>query len=442
MTNKLSSVAHPAFPRAPSAAIDDPTPADQAVYVPSVTPGFAKHVFKNQWTRDLPNGVKGSDLNPLAPNSLFQISHAMSSAGQAANQKQDCIITTRDRKRTRLICDSGGYQIATKQLEIRTDADRLKILRWIETHGDFGMTLDVPTGPVLTDPDYSYKTTQDCLRATLDHLEFFRKHRKPGRVKLLNVLQGNTLIETDAWYDAVKGFEFEGWAFAGKFRHNMYALCRRIIMMIDQGQIHDKTWIHVLGTSELDVAVMLTALQRAINEHVNPNLRISFDTSSAFRHLSFNLMYTTQTISSRRMTMQTSRPPDGAQFIKSDLPWVWSSPLGDRMVLGDFCVPKPKKSTRYRDSQSYHYLAHHNLATLCSGIALANRLFDCDIISRKYTFASSVGRAAEAIGTVIKAGDMSTLEKFRGEFAGVRHSPKYIDEERDVFKQDEDFFGK
>ena len=112
MTNKPIVPTHTAFPKAPNSIVDDPTPTDQAVYVPSVTPGYAKDVFKNQWQRPLPNGVRGDHLNFLAPNPLFRISHVMSSAGQALNQRQDCIITSRDRTKTKMICDSGGSQIA------------------------------------------------------------------------------------------------------------------------------------------------------------------------------------------------------------------------------------------------------------------------------------------------------------------------------------------
>ena len=425
MKSRSNLLPHLPFRKPPNNVVDDPTPDNQAVYVPSVTPGFAKAVFKNAWQRNLPTGVRGEDLNFLDPtNQLFRISHVMSSAGQALTQKQDCIITTRNRKTTKLICDSGGFQIASSRLIIKDDADRLKILRWIEKHGDLGMTLDVPTGPVLTDPDYRFRTTRDCLHETLDNLEFFRKHRKDGQVKLLNVLQGNTLSETDAWYDAVKAYDFEGWAFAGKLRHNMFALCRRIIKMSHESQIQDKAWIHVLGTNELDVAVLLTALQRAINEHVNDKLRISFDTSSAFRNLNWNQMFTIPTMNIKGMTMPTRDAPDGPQFVGSTLSWLWPSPLGDRMVLGDFCVPRPPKSTMFRDTQSNHYLAHHNLAALCSGIALANRVFDCEIINGSHTIASAVGEAVEAIGTVIASGQMSTLEQHRRCFAGVRHSPK------------------
>src|SRR4051812_6283195 len=120
MTTKPTAKPHAAFPKPPNSVVDDPTPADQAVYVPSVSPGFAKDVLKNDWRRALPNGVTGDDLNFLAPgNKLFGISHVMSSAGQALNQKQECIITTRNRKTTKLICDSGGYQIASGHLKIK-----------------------------------------------------------------------------------------------------------------------------------------------------------------------------------------------------------------------------------------------------------------------------------------------------------------------------------
>ena len=77
---------------------EDPTPLDQAVYIPSVGPGYAMAAHARNWARALPEGVGDGDLNFLDPaNPLFRISHAMSSAGLAYRQKQPCIIQTRDR---------------------------------------------------------------------------------------------------------------------------------------------------------------------------------------------------------------------------------------------------------------------------------------------------------------------------------------------------------
>lgn len=410
------------YPLVANKLIDDPTPKDQAIYVPSVSPGYAMDVYAKKWIRPLPQGVGDSDLNFLDPqNRLFRISHVMSSAGQALNQPRPCIITERDRNHTLMIGDSGGYQIATGQLKITSNADRDKILRWLEQHADIAMTLDVPTGPLRSSSDYPYKSAKDCLAATLDHLDYFQKHRREGAVQFLNVLQGNTTQESNSWYDAVKKYDFEGWAFAGVLRSNFLNLCRRIIVMADENQIQKKTWIHVLGTNELATAVCLTALQRAINRHINPNLRISFDTSSPFRNIRWRNVYTFPRFDRKKMTMPTESCPDGLAYVGSKLRWPWPSPLGDRMVMGDICVAKADKfPNTYRDQQSNHYLAHHNLSVLCSAMANANRIFDCTSVDHKHPIAVPVGAAVEAIEKSIASGSVSTVESFRNVFAVLK----------------------
>ena len=290
----------------------------------------------------------------------------------------------------------------------------MKILRWMELHGDYAMTLDVPTGPILRgDPSYPFKTTQDCLTATIDHLEFFKRNRKEGDVELLNVLQGNTQFEADAWYDAVKAFRFEGWAFAGKLRNNMYELCRRIIIMTNEGQLAGKSWIHVLGTAEIETAVLLTALQRAINDHVNPNLRISFDAASPFRMLAYGQAYTVPSFSNAAMSMPARKAPDDAALIGTDHRWPWPSAVGDKITMGDMCVNPSWKPNGTYDTLSRNMLAHHNLSVLCNGIATANRVFDVESVINKHSFVPHVGAAAEAIARVISVGTLHELSKMR-----------------------------
>ncbi len=98
------------YPAVANHITNDPTPKNQAVYVPAITPGFALDVHAQKWTRPLPKGVGAGDLNFLDPsNPLLPISHALSSAGQALNQKQDCIVTARDRSANKLIFDRGVY---------------------------------------------------------------------------------------------------------------------------------------------------------------------------------------------------------------------------------------------------------------------------------------------------------------------------------------------
>ena len=425
----------PYYPVVENDLIDDPTPKDQAIYIPSVSASFAMAVHGKRWKRDLPKGVGDGDLNFLDPqNKLMRLSHVMSSAGQALDQARDCIITTRDRRRTLVLGDSGGYQIATKNLIINGDADRMKILRWLEANADVAMTLDVPTAPVGKKEDYLFSSSKACLTATLEHLDFFRANRKSPKVRFLNVLHGNTMRESDAWYDAVKGYEFEGWAFAGLLRHNFYHVLRRVLIMADEGQLQNKTWIHILGTCQLDTAICLTALQRAIHK-INPNLRISYDTSSPFRNLAFNNTYSTPRFDRSAMVMPTERIPDGVEFVRSQIRWPWPSALGDRMVMGDICVKNEPFAASQRDTLSSLYIAHHNLDALCSAITLANRVFDSESIGHKHTIALNVGAAVEAIEKIMSSGSMAMLSRYRSTLEKIRHDRigQTDDEDREVF---------
>ena len=435
MDDQRYPFAHFPYPAPANHIINDPTPKDQAIYVPSVSPNYATLVFAKQWRRSLPKGISGDDLNFLDPaNKLFRISHAMSSAGQALKQTRDCIITKRDRTNTLVIGDSGGYQIARDPSIIKDNSDRMKTLRWLEANADVAMTLDVPTGPLLN-AGYRYRSFQECLDVTLYNLKFFAMSRQNYDIRFLNVLQGNDQTQADAWYDAVKTFPFEGWAFGGILRHNMYQLCRRIIIMRREGHIENKSWIHVLGTNELETAVLLTALQRSINMHINPDLRISFDTSSPFRNLHWGNVYGLPRFDSARMVMPTHKVLSGKQYFNSLVRWPWPSALGDHMTMGDVCRPEAQNCKSFLDAQSNIYLAHHNLAALCFGVASANRAFDAANLSGSHSIAAVVGKAVAAIEDVIRTSDLAVLERHRPLLEQLRHGKtpaKADDEQRDL----------
>lgn len=431
MNVPYSHPSNPFYPSVENDLVGDPTPKSEAVWIMSVTPSFAIDVYAQNWPRTPP--VPPGDLNFLDPsNNFLRVGHVMSSAGQGLGQKKPCIITCRDRRATRLYVDSGGFQIASGRMHIHGDQDRLRVLRWQEDHGDVGLTLDVPTGPVLRDPHYRWKTSRDCLDATLGHLAFYRANRKSTHLKLLNVLQGNTPTEADAWYDAVKQYDFDGWAFAGLLRQNIPYLLRRIIRMANEKQLDGKNYIHVLGTANLETAVMLTAIQRGLHPYF-PNLRISFDTSTPFRQMNWNQAMTLPQLTPKRMTMHTVKAPDDPKFIGSDIPWPWPSPLGDKMKMGDYCVRRPPTTSTASclDTQSYHYLAHHNVAMQCWAIRLVNRLFDAQALTTP-EIARPINAAVVAIGKVLNAFDEQTIKRHLGIFNAAGHGGAYDtgDEER------------
>jgi hypothetical protein len=406
---------------------DDPTPTHEAIYTPAVTPSHCRDVFRGihhgRWTRPLPGDICPRQLDFLDPeNSLFRISHVLYSAGQALNVNGDCIVTERDRTKTRAILDSGGFQIATKKLPINGDADRLRILRWQERHADLAIVLDVPPGPIARGvAGYRYETEADCLRATLENLDFIVANRRSGDVQFLNVLQGNDQHGADVWYNEVKNKPFEGWAIAGPLRHNMFELTRRFIIMLDEGKLGDRPrWIHILGTAELDAAVMLTGLQGILNE-IGAQVRISFDTAGPFRLLANRQVYTLPHLTKLSMTMGSANAPDGRVFMGSEVRWPWPSPIGDLMMMGDICAKEPTLGRSFSDSLSYALQANHNLAAMCFGIAQANRVFGTESLDHNHSVGRYEGAAVQAMRKALQAQSMGVLLRQQATFKKLRH---------------------
>ena len=252
-----------------------------------------------------------------------------------------------------------------------------------------------------------------------DHLDFFQKHRVPGRIRLLNVIQGNSVQETDDWYNAVKHFPFEGWAIAGKTRNDFGALCRRILILANDKTLEGNSWIHVLGTSSMEAAVLLTALQRAINRHINPNVRISYDTSSPFRILGYGDCYGLPNFSTKDVSMSSAKIPDDPAFIGTSLAWPWPSPIGNAMTMGDVCVTPSQLGGRVHDALSDVLLSHHNIGALCWGIATANRVFDVQSWTHSYTVGKPIGASAQAIEEIFRTGSMGLVKKYASTFGSV-----------------------
>ena len=408
---------------------DDPTPRDQAIYVPSLPPGFCKDIYAKHWVRELPKGVTPDDLNILNPHSkLLNLSYVMTSAGQALTQSRPCIITERDRRSSVVLVDSGGYQTASSGLMVSTDAQRQKLLTWQESVGDICFSLDIPTGPLMNaSKPYVCATQRECLTKTIEHLDYWQRHHSPGKVRWLSILQGNDTRFADTWYrETMKHADFcNGVAFAGPLRHNFDHVIGRLLQMAAENRLQGMSHIHCLGTNELDVAVMLTAIQRAINRHINPTLRISYDTGAPSKMLSWNQIYSLPRFDGNSMTMQSVDAPDGPEFLHSALRWPWPSEIGNTMLMKDFVVRPNKPNARYRDTLSNHMMVHHNIGSLCAGIALANRVFDVQIVNRRHEIGRQVGAAIEAVDRIFESGgSQAVFHKLKGVFTLLRHGKK------------------
>lgn len=412
----------------------DPTPKDQAIYVPSVSAGYARDAIGRAGLRSLPDHLPRNLLNFLDPaNDVFRISHAMASAGQYLGRDAPSMISERDPKRTRIIGDSGGYQWASGKLKVESDADRMRILQWLEGNADIAMTLDAPPGGIGK-KGFPFRSTEECLQATIQNLEFFHRHRNRNlNTIFLNVIQGNTQKETVDWYEAVKPYPFEGWALAGPLRNDPYHLCQLLIRMHRDGQLDDKKWFHVLGTNDPGTAVLLTAIQRAVKRHLGHDIRFSFDTSTPFRLLSGNGALGLLHFTKKKMRIHQMLAPCEAAFIGKPLAWPFTNSINDRITMADMIVPCGHRNTTQRDALGNHLLALQNLRALCFAIFSANRIFDVELITGRHTVGKRVGKAAAAIDRVMQRPTLQRLADHVSWFDGVRkeYDPATSDADRD-----------
>jgi hypothetical protein len=292
---------------------------DYAVFLPAISGFYATFVGKqrNENYVDparLPQGITDMEqLNWLnSQKGLFPYRWSLYSGGHANLDlaKQDW---SEDMIRNRepgsfILGDSGGFQIAKGLWEgdwkansgcPKAQKKRELILNWLDNVADYGMILDIPTW-VIHDKKASkacqITTLQEAVDATKFNNEYFMKHRRGvanGGAKFLNVLQGDNHTSAETWYQTMKEYcdpvkypdtHFNGWSMGGQNMCDVHLVLKRLVALrydnlLQQGK-HD--WMHFLGTSKLEWAVLLTDIQRAVRKYVNPDFTISFDCASPF----------------------------------------------------------------------------------------------------------------------------------------------------------------
>jgi hypothetical protein len=389
--------------------------ADYAVFLPSISGFYNTHISKQQQQGDyvpasrMPveceNGMEGFNfLNK--EQAYFYYPWALYSAGHAQldvtkSLTEESMIHDRNKKETFILGDSGGFQIGKgvikfdwdRFFEKKGDADykgsadgvRNAILNWLEETADYSMILDIPTW--AADPVNKERTKlngfNDALKGTLFNNDYFLKHRK-GQTKFLNVLQGGNGTDADIWYDAVKHYPFEGWAMGGQNMRDAYLMLRRLIIMRDEKLLDPgRDVIHFLGTSKLDWACVLTAVQRNLREHVNPNMKITYDCASPFIATAKGQLYTQHRHDNDCFRYVMTKALDDRRLSDNKAPFAWGSPISERLTIGDVCYYKPgqanklgKVSTTSWDSFSYFLMMAHNVYQHIESVQRANALTD------------------------------------------------------------------
>ncbi|MES2120499.1 MAG: hypothetical protein V4513_07990 [Pseudomonadota bacterium] len=301
---------------------------NHALYLPAISETFARSVHRGSLASSLP--LTASDLNFLDPNNRhFFYPFALYSAGQAApangKEPSPCMVTKRDRAATMIVGDSGGYQIQSNKIEFDPENTVPRMLRWLEQTADWSMVLDFPTGGISSGEMRSHAERLQreghdlkgmsksnglavdynaCLVQTKINNNRFRDERTLGATRLLNVLQGRSERESKHWYDAVKHYPFEGWAFAGAHKDHFSLIVRRLLDLHSDGLLAGCKWIHVLGVGSLQIGCLLTAVQRAVREATGCDVQFSFDSATAFRSAAMKSFFLGHTLDDQGWSVQ------------------------------------------------------------------------------------------------------------------------------------------
>jgi len=403
---------------------------DYAVFLPALSGFYATFVGKQRFSpyvdparipAHLQWGVEGMNwLNPK--DNHFQYHWTLYSAGHANLDlnKQDPsedMVRNRNRSSSLIVGDSGGFQIGKGVWEgdwknpncPKAQKKREQVLKWMDALMDYGMILDIPAW-VARSPEgqkaTGITTYEEACQATDINNEYFIANRT-GACKFLNVLQGENHTEAEDWYQRMKkycdpkqypGRHFNGWAMGGQNMCDIDLALRRLVHIIHddllQEGLHD--WMHFLGTSKLEWAVLLTTIQRAVRKYHNPNFTISFDCASPFLATANGQVYTnvvTEDISKWSYRMEAGADnkkyatdtrlfkdacvQDGIFNVFED------SPISSGLQIKDVCIYKPgdlnkvgKEGKTSWDSFSYALLMGHNVWTHINAVQEANRQYD------------------------------------------------------------------
>jgi hypothetical protein len=379
-----------------------------AVYLPAMQFPYASAVSSNKalGKREFPKGIKLEDLDFLKPdNKLWHYGYALYSAGQFTDARpKACCVTNRNRAKTTVLGDSGGFQIGkgtlkgTEHFKKAKTADevcemwrdsgdvRKRIVRWLDAHSDYAMTIDMPLWarePANAKTPFHKCSIEQLIELSVENLDYIKRNSN-GSTKWLNVLQGTNLKDSKQWWDAVKAYRMGGWALAGSvgWRGGLDSVLHYVMLMRDDNAFEKgQDWVHVLGVSQPTWAVLLTALQRGIRKHCkNPNLRVSYDSASPFqaggqRQQVVRYPKFTKDIASWVMTAHEAPVnPLYAGKAGADFHFPHSSPLGDLLTLNQLNVRGGEFNSKTLDTIGTHILTNHNLWVYVRSFLEANEL--------------------------------------------------------------------
>ena len=407
---------------------------DYAIFLPAISTFYATYIGKQRHDPNyidksrIPSGfntgIEGMNwLN--SKKGYFTYKWSLYSAGHA-NLDASVFDAREDMIRNReagtfLLGDSGGFQIGKGAWEgnwkdpncPKAQKKRQQVLKWLDTFMDRGMTLDIPSWTTRFEASRAatgLDNFQDGVAATFINNDYFIKNRS-GKCKFLNVLQGETHSDADDWYALMKKYcdpkqypneHFNGWAMGGQNMCDPHLVLRRLVALRFDGLLepglHD--WMHFLGTSKLEWALLLTDIQRAVRKYHNPKFTISFDCASPFlATANGQIYYDVRLDDLTKWSYQMKASVDNKKYSKDQRNFrdallqdkifekFIESPISQRLKVNDICCYGPgdlnkigKEGKTSWDSFSYALQMAHNVWTHIYAVQEGNRIYETGVM--------------------------------------------------------------
>jgi len=409
------------------------TQNDYAYFLPATSGFYATYIGKQRYGNyvdpaRIPSSFKNSveTLNYLEPEKgAFYYDHCLYSAGHAnldLNKRDDGedMFRNRNRSTSWVLGDSGGFQIGKGKWEgnwkdpncPKAQKKRKQVLEWMDELMDYGMCLDIPAW-VARSPEgqkaTGISTYAEAVQGTYINNDWFVNNRN-GNCKFLNVLQGENHPDADDWYDRMKKYcdpsvygdrAFNGWAMGGQNMCDVHLVLKRLIALRFDGLLEkgQQDWMHFLGTSKLEWALLLTDIQRAIRKYHNENFTISFDCASPFLATANGQIYVQTEIQDREKWLYRMLPSiDDKKYYRDTRLFqdvvvqdghftnFETSPIMDGVKINEICIYGPNDVNKIGkigrtswDSFTYAIMMGHNVWMHVNAVQEANRQYDAGL---------------------------------------------------------------
>ena len=405
------------------------TQNDYAYFLPATSGFYSTFIGKQRYGNyvdparipaSFTSGVES--LNYLEPDKgAFYYDHCLYSAGHAnldLNKQDDSedMFRNRNRSTSWVLGDSGGFQIGKGVWEAdwkdpncpKAAKKRAQVLTWMDSLMDYGMCLDIPAWVARSPAGRAatkINTYAEAVQGTYINNDYFINNRN-GNCKFLNVLQGENHPDADDWYDRMKKYcdpkqysnHFNGWAMGGQNMCDIHLVLKRLVALRYDGLLEkgEQDWMHFLGTSKLEWAVLLTDIQRAVRKYHNEQFTISFDCASPFLATANGQIYIqTETEDRTKWVYRMQSSADDKKYSTDTRLFkdavvqdgifgnFESSPIIDQVQIKDICIYGPNDMNKLGkigktswDSFSYAIMMGHNVWMHINAVQEANRQYD------------------------------------------------------------------